>query len=134
MKALLEHGIRPREDWLLSDRDKDSGRIREELLWLPADMPTAFFCNCDLTAGMLIQKLREKGYRVPEDIAVAGFDNYIYPGSCDVGITTYEVNLAGMASQAVSILIGRMEKDPESCKTHVVGGRLVIRDSTENRA
>ncbi|RAZ94425.1 transcriptional regulator, partial [Klebsiella oxytoca] len=54
--------------------------------------------------------------------------------SCDVGITTYEVNLAGMASQAVSILIGRMEKDPESCKTHVVGGRLVIRDSTENRA
>ncbi len=133
VKALLEHGIRPREDWLLSDRDKDSGRIREELLRLPADMPTAFFCNCDLTAGMLIQKLREKGYRVPEDIAVAGFDNYIYPGSCDVGITTYEVNLAGMASQAVSILIGRMEKDPESCKTHVVGGRLVIRDSTENR-
>lgn len=131
VKALLEHGIRPGEDWLLNDRDKDSGRIREELLQLPADMPTAFFCNCDLTAGILIQKLREKGFRVPEDIAVAGFDNYIYPGSCDIGITTYEVNLADMAQRAVSILIGRMEGESGNRRTHVVGGRLVIRDSTE---
>lgn len=134
VKALMEHGIRPREDWLLNDRDQDNGRIREELLQLPADMPTAFFCNCDLTAGILIQRLREKGYLVPEDIAVAGFDNYIYPGSCDVGITTYEVNLAGMAEQSVAILIDRIEKEPTpgGHRTHVVGGRLVIRESTEN--
>lgn len=130
VKALLEHGIRPREDWILEDRDRDSGQIREELLRLPEEMPTAFFCNCDLTAGKLIQRLRECGYRVPEDVAVAGFDNYIYPGSCDIGITTYEVDQEAMAGQAVALLIERMEKKCGCYGTHVVGGRLVIREST----
>ena len=79
----------------------------------------------------MIQKLRACGYRVPEDISVAGFDNYIYPGICDVGITTYEVDQTAMAKQAVKILVKRMEK--ESCRygTHIVEGRLVVKESVE---
>lgn len=131
VKALLEHGIEPRQDWRLDDRDMASGFIEDELLQLPVEMPTAFFCNCDLTAGRMIQKLRASGYRVPEDISVAGFDNYIYPGICDVGITTYEVDQTAMAKQAVRILVKRIEK--ESCRygTHIVEGRLVVKESVE---
>ncbi|MCM1187714.1 MAG: LacI family DNA-binding transcriptional regulator [bacterium] len=129
VKALLEHGIRPREDWLLNDRDVASGYIREELLRLPEEMPTAFFCNCDLTAGKLIQKLEAAGLRVPEDISVAGFDNYIYPGVCDIGITTYEVNLTAMAEKTVEILISRIGRESGRRGTHVVAGRLVVKDS-----
>ena len=94
-------------------------------------MPKAFFCNCDLTAGKLIQKLRASGYRVPEDISVAGFDNYIYPGNCDVGITTYEVDQVAMAKKVVKILVKRIKK--ESCRfgTHVVEGRLVEKESVK---
>lgn len=130
-KALLESGLKPREDWQLDDRDRETGMIDEELLQLPADMPTAFFCNCDLTAGKLIQKLEAKGLRVPEDVSVAGFDNYIYPGSCDVEITTYEVDQKAMASQTVKILIKRMGK--ESCHhgTRIVEGRLAVKDSVK---
>ncbi len=129
VKALMEHGIRPREDWRLNDRDMESGYIEEDLLLLPKEMPTAFFCNCDLTAGRMIQKLRACGYRVPEDISVAGFDNYIYPGICDVGITTYEVDQTAMAKQAVKILVKRMENEPCRYGTHIVEGRLVIKES-----
>lgn len=132
VKSLLEHGIRPREDWLLNDRDAASGYIREELLQLPEEMPTAFFCNCDLTAGKLIQKLKTAGYRVPEDVSVVGFDNYIYPGICDVEITTYEVNLEAMAGQAVEILLRRMGKEPCRRGTHVVEGQLVVKASVRN--
>lgn len=128
-KALMEHGIPLREDWQLDDRRVSSGSIQEELMLMPEEMPTAFFCNCDLTAGKLIQKLRQGGYRVPEDISVVGFDNYIYPGICDVGITTYEVDQAEMASRAVNILVKRMENETGRHRTHMVEGRIVVKES-----
>lgn len=71
-------------------------------------MPTAFVCNCDLTAGRLINKLRENGYHVPEDVSVVGYDNYIYPGICNVEITTYEVDQGKMASQAVHVMLDKL--------------------------
>ncbi|MCM1056516.1 MAG: LacI family DNA-binding transcriptional regulator [Firmicutes bacterium] len=130
-KALLEHDIPMRKDWQLDDRLVTSGSIQEELMLMPEEMPTAFFCNCDLTAGKLIQKLNREGYRVPEDISVVGFDNYIYPGICDVGITTYEVDQAQMASQAVEILVKRMENESFSPRTHMVEGRIVVKESVK---
>ena len=129
MKALTENGIHPKKEWLLNDRNIESGYIDEDLMLLPSEMPTAFVCNCDLTAGKLIQKLRANGYRVPEDVSVVGFDNYIYPGMCDVGITTYEVNQYEMAKKAVKILIKRMGKVPCRYGTHVVEGNMVFRES-----
>lgn len=132
-KALLEHGIPLRDDWQLDDRHVSSGSIQEELMLMPEEMPTAFFCNCDLTAGKLIQKLRQDGYRVPDDISVVGFDNYIYPGICDVGITTYEVDQAAMASQAVQILVKRMGNETDSHRTHMVEGRIVVKESVKSR-
>ncbi|MCM1026969.1 MAG: LacI family DNA-binding transcriptional regulator [Roseburia sp.] len=132
-KALLEHGLPLREDWRLNDRQASSVFIREELMQLPEEMPTAFFCNCDLTAGKLIRKLQQEGYRVPEDISVVGFDNYIYPGICDVGITTYEVNQAEMAAQAVKTLIRRLEGETAGHRTHIVEGRVVVKESVRGR-
>ena len=61
-------------------------------------MPTAFLCNCDLTAGKLINKLQRHGYQVPEDVSVVGYDDYIYPGICDVEITTYMVSVPVMTT------------------------------------
>ncbi|MCM1191228.1 MAG: LacI family DNA-binding transcriptional regulator [Butyrivibrio sp.] len=132
-KALLEHGIPMRKDWQLDDRRVSSGSIQEELILMPEEMPTAFFCNCDLTAGKLIQKLYREGYRVPEDISVVGFDNYIYPGICDVGITTYEVDQAQMAARAVEILVKRMANESFSPGTHMVEGRIVVKESVRGR-
>lgn len=106
-KSMLEHGETLREDWRLDDRDLVKGTICEpEQLVLPEDMPTAFVCNCDLTAGVLIRRLEMDGYRVPEDISVVGYDNYIFPGLCDVEITTYEVDVREMVRRAVG-KIGR---------------------------
>ena len=129
-KSLMEHGIPIRSEWQINDRDLTSGYIDEEnLLQLPEEMPTAFMCNCDLTAGKLINKLTRMGYRVPEDISVVGYDDYIYPGICEVGITTYEVDLAEMARRAVGVLLEKMSGRGQNHGIHIVEGHLVIKDS-----
>lgn len=103
-KALLELGLEQKKGWVLDDRHIETGEIDTvNMLQIPKDMPTAFVCNCDLTASFLIKKLKDNGYRVPEDISVVGFDNYLYPGLSDIQITTYEVDLKEMAKRRFTI-------------------------------
>lgn len=130
VKALLEHGVELRDDWHIDDRDMRSGYIDDvNFLSIPSDMPSAFVCNCDLAAGMLINKLQKNGYRVPEDVSVVGFDNYIYPWICDIGITSYEVDIGKMAEKTVDVLLNKLQNQAAVPSTHVVGGHLVIKDS-----
>lgn len=131
-KALMEHGQMVRQDWIIDDRNisdgqRDSGFEFE----LPAQMPTAFVCNCDLTAAVLINALQEKGYRVPEDISVVGFDNYIHPSICNVGITTYEVDIKEMVRKAINNLIKKMSGEYYKQGIRIVEGRMVIKDSVK---
>ncbi len=134
MKALLEHGQSVRNDWVIDDRDREVGTIDpEHFLRLPAVMPTAFVCNCDLTAGYLIRKLEDAGYHVPEDISVAGYDNYLFPGICDVAITTYEVDIREMARRAVHVLRKKMAGESYRAGISIVEGHLVVKDSIKER-
>lgn len=129
-KALLEHGLEVRDEWIIDDRDRDSGKRDDEFCFrLPDKLPTAFVCNCDLTAGLFIEKLKERGYCVPADISVAGFDNYIYPGICGLGITTYEVDIEAMAWETIDKLIRKIEGKSYKKGISIVDGRLVIKDS-----
>lgn len=133
VKSLLEHGIEPRKDWIIKDRAARTGKIDElNMLKLPEEMPTAFLCNCDLTASYMIKKLQEKGYRVPEDISVAGYDNYLFPGLCDIPLTTYEVDMKEMARCAINTLIKKINGESYRQGIHIVEGHMVIKDSVKN--
>lgn len=131
-KALLEHNITPRQDWVIEDRSLIDGKIDSvNKLQLPEDMPTAFVCNCDLTASELIRKLEDQGYHIPEDLSIVGFDNYLHPGVCDVEVTTYEVNIKEMAKKAVQALIKRMENDNMKPSMYITEGHMVIKNSVK---
>lgn len=126
-KAMLQHRKEIPEEWIIEDRD-ELGQMDFEL---PKRLPEAFVCNCDLAAGMAIEKLAERGVRVPEDISVVGFDNYLYPGFADMKITTYEVNSRAMAKVAVDKLLKNL-KNPEKGRTlEVVSGHVVWKKSVK---
>ena len=132
-KALLELGLEQKKEWVLEDRHIETGKIDTvNMLQLPKDMPTAFVCNCDLTASFLIRKLKDNGYRVPEDISVVGFDNYLYPGLSDIRITTYEVDMGEMARRAIHNMIKKITSDNFKGGVTVVEGRLVLKDSVSH--
>lgn len=124
-RALLERRLEIRKDYLISDRGKDELFIELEL---PKEMPTAFVCNCDEIAYILIDKLNQKGYRVPEDVSVVGFDNYTTSRYPHMQLTTVEVNMEAMVENAVQLLAAHIDGFEEKGR-RVIGGKLIIGDS-----
>lgn len=132
-KALLESNIEGREDWIIPDRDMEKGVIGMEYSFqLPHDMPTAFVCNNDVAAYALIQTLEKAGYRVPEDISVVGYDNYLYPEFGDSKITTYAVDMGEMSRIALCSLIKKIENVVCNENIHTVPGRIIVRDTVRD--
>lgn len=133
-KALMENGIKLRQDWILQDRDFDDGVMGLNYeIKLPKDMPTAFVCNNDIAAYALIKQLEEKGLRVPEDISVVGYDDYLNAEYGDSKITTYSVDVATMTKVALDCLIKRMENLAVNTNVHVVNGRLIERSTVRRK-
>ena len=127
-KSMLQHGIPCSADDVIEDRDR-YGRFIE--LALPDRMPTAFVCNCDQVAYLLVQRLKDMGYRVPEDVSVVGFDDYIYSTLSDPKLTTYRVNMEEMAKIAVSVMSKKLKNPSYTKGRTVVDGNIVIRDSVK---
>lgn len=129
-KALAENSIQIRNDYIVDDRVYFNGdMLSEDSLSLPKDMPSAFACNCDVTASTVINLLKKKGYSVPDDISVTGFDNYITPGDPNTQITTYEVDVKELAVQTLRIIIAKMSGEPYKKGVLTVPGKLVLRDT-----
>ena len=127
-KALRLAGLTPREDWLLEDRDGDGLFIP---LQLPETLPEAFLCSCDEVAYNLVESLRRIGRRVPEDVAVCGYDDFRFATLCQPPLTTYRVNVDQMAAAVVSWLARRIrQEDAMAPMMWTVPGRLVTREST----
>ncbi len=132
-KAMLEHSLTVKEEYVIGDRDKVTGDMdMNKYFKLPRQLPTAFVCNCDLTASVLVEKLDKQGIRVPRDVSVVGFDNFLHPGVCYVGITSYEVDMTQMARRAVHNLIHKLEHEFYHKGITVVEGRLIEKESVRD--
>lgn len=129
-KAMMSHDVDVPEEWILEDRD-EMGQVGFEL---PRRLPQAFVCNCDLIAGILIEKLKEKGCRVPEDVAVVGFDNYLPPGYADMKITTYEVNTRTMVKVALDKMLKRLKNPKRAQSLEIISGQVLLKRSTPCRS
>jgi DNA-binding LacI/PurR family transcriptional regulator len=127
-RAMTDAGLNVTSDMVIPDRNASG----ESLLDLPEDLlttTTGLVCNCDYTACVLLNKLSAMGIRVPQDLSIVSFDNYIMSEMCAVGITTYAVDLDGMA-EASTRQIRRRIRHPEAGRQIVtVSGELVARES-----
>jgi len=126
----MEHRIPINQEWIIEDRTADIAKIYvDPKSVLIDDMPTAFVCNCDLTASYVIKILQEAGYKIPEDISIVGFDNYLYPGMCNIGITSYEVDFKEMARRTIHNLIKKIVNPDYKPGVVIVQGKLVYKES-----
>lgn len=128
-KAMVQSRIELEREWLISDRDEEGEFIP---ICYGADVPTAFVCNCDETAYRLITKLKEEGYRIPEDISVVGFDDFIFARLCDPMLTTFRIDQELMSEEAVSAIVKKIHDDTYRIGRKVIGGEIVFRESVSS--
>ncbi len=92
----------------------------------------AIACVNDMMALGVINALNASGWKVPGDIAVAGYDDLIYSRISSVPITTVKQDLeavADIATQMILNLIGHIDAQPKA----VIDCDVIIRSSTRRR-
>jgi LacI family transcriptional regulator len=130
IKALIENNldIKRCNQWYISDRTDDGAYTGFEI---PKVLPTAFVCNCDKVAYELISNLLEKGYKVPDDISVVGFDNYVFSSENGIGITTVEVDMKTMAQTAVDIIMKKINNIKIKRGIRQISGKIILKNSVK---
>ena len=126
--VLREKGIPfSRNDLYEGDWREKSGAQAARLIMLQQRMPGVLVCANDMMAIGAIRKFQENGIRVPDDIAVCGFDDIIiarYLGLTTVSVPDYERGF--LASQMlIDIIDGNGDFETSS-----VGVRVKWRKTT----
>lgn len=127
-KALMEAGIRERKEWILEDRDLITGQMK---ITLPENMPTAFACNGDWTAQWIYEALCERGYRIPQDVSIIGYDNYLPSHSFAQELTSYNVDMKRMSEVAVKRLLDKIQGKESEYETRYIDSGIVERSSVK---
>ena len=91
--------------------------------------PEAFVCVNDRTAGALMQTVRKLGYRIPEDLRVAGIDDVEYARLLPVPLTTIHQPCREIGYAAVAAMLDRIEHPNMLTKDILLECKLVVRES-----
>lgn len=103
-RAMIQNHLNIRDEWIIDDRDLNTGKMYH-VLNLPEQLPSAFVCNCDSAAYILYSSLRSKGIKVPEDISLVGYDNYLYGVDFANNLTTIDVNLKELSKHSIDLMM-----------------------------
>jgi LacI family transcriptional regulator len=130
-QALITAGLDPDRALVVpGDFSEMAGFEAGPVLLAHPQRPTAVFAANDSMAIGLLAALRRRGCRVPEDLAVVGFDNVAIAGYLNPALTTVNVDACGLGSQAVELMIGAMEAGPQVAPVRqVIPAILKIRQS-----
>ena len=129
-QALEEAGLVPDDDLVrFGDFDEESGRrAMSDLLDLPSP-PTAVFVASDMVAIGALRAILDRGLRVPEDIAVVGFDDIAAARFVSPPLTTIRVPALGLGWTAGELLIRIIEQDVPNQTQVLLETELIVRQS-----
>lgn len=93
--------------------------------------PDALFCMSDSLAAGALEALAELGLRVPQDVAVMGFDNRAFAQHQRPPLTTIALPLIEMGRLAGEMLLSAIQEGEWQAALHRVPCSLVIRQSSD---
>jgi len=106
----------------------ESGIESVKTLWAAAPYPTAIFAQNDMMAMGAMKELVRRGFRIPQDVSVLGFDNIPASAMIIPSLSTISQPYEEMARWAVDLLI---QDGVEGKQKHVVlDATLVARETT----
>lgn len=116
---------------IAGDFNEGSGEAAAEHLLRSASQFDAIFAANDMMASGALQALRRAGVRVPEDVAVAGFDDI--PLAQLLALTTVRVRIAELGERALARLIALIEGADDTAE-ELHEPELVVRSTTDPEA
>lgn len=129
VKFVAEEVRRMAGTFMLEADPEDTGRVAA---WLKGrGAPDAIVCGNDTAAAMLLKSLRELGYRVPEDVRVAGFDDVKSAQLVFPPLTTVHQPCTEIAHALFTTILERMaHPDGATPRSILLDAQVVVRAST----
>jgi GntR family transcriptional regulator, arabinose operon transcriptional repressor len=125
-KALADYGLTYHED--LVYQRPDTERNYDDYL-KSEHRPSAVFASNDREALAIIKSARVCGVRIPQDLALVGFDDLSFTGHLSVPLTTVAQPRTDIGFHAAKILINAVENGEEKRQHIVLPVNLVVRES-----
>ena len=130
-EEIQRQGLAFRDDYVeYGDYYVESGiDAMTRLLALP-EPPTAVFAASDLMAVGALGVVGRAGLRVPEDVALVGFDDILLAGLTQPALTTLRQDKQGLGAAAGEALLALMEEDGDAQAALTLPVELVVRGSS----
>lgn len=135
-QALMENNIPFFEKYLIvNNMDEQSAIDAAKTLIAMESLPDGIFVANDNCAAICMQMLKDAGYSIPEDIAIAGFNNDIISRVVDPKLTTVNYPGQEMGEIVANVLVNHLEgkANLNATSTIIIKSDLIIRESSVRR-
>jgi LacI family transcriptional regulator, repressor for deo operon, udp, cdd, tsx, nupC, and nupG len=99
---------------------------------MQSNMPTAIVAENDILAIGSIKYFLQSKIRVPEDVAVIGFDNIMLSAMYEPSLSTISLPIDKMGEESVKLLMAGINKAYTKSKQVILNNNLIIRNSTDS--
>lgn len=133
--ALKKKKVPYKEEYTVTLGTSLNQAYRDMLKYLESNppLPTAFFADNDMIALGAMKALQEKGYRIPDDVSIAGFDDLPFSEISSPALTTLRVPNREMGKIAVRRLSELIEGiAPDAITKTQVCPRIVYRNTVKH--
>lgn len=129
-RTVLEENGLPFDESMVSYGEfwSDPAIAATEKLIREGNLPQAIICANDKMAIAVCSCLKIHGYRVPEDVAVTGFDGILEVRFATPRITTVVTDFADLATKTAEVMLG-CNAAAEETKTYLVPLRICMAQS-----
>lgn len=128
-KALREAGLKPERELVVQGQfDATSALGAAETLLALHDRPTAIFAVNDISALAAMSVARRHGLRVPDDVAVIGYNDSEMSQLLPIPLTSVRVPRREMGRLAVELLMKRM--NGEDVDSVLMAPEVIARESS----
>lgn len=125
MAAMAEHGLKPESRLVVPSTDAAFYALSS---WIAeGDFPDAFMGSNSLIVLGMVRAARAAGLTIPDDIALAGFDNEPWTEMIGSGLTVIEQPVDEIGRSAMALLFERLERPQATPRKIVLPGRLIPR-------
>lgn len=137
LRALKEAGLEPFGEPVFNPSfEPIYGYQAAKKLYEATERPDSICAENDILAIGCMKHFQHSNVRIPEQIALTGFDNILLSIMCEPALTTVEIPAEDIAAAVMSLVSERLEKSGRKHKLRKIELKteLIIRGSTDKSA